>query len=93
MKHSKAGQRGGGAPLPPRGPMVDTQAEAHSLEQIGTEWIIVAVRPSGKGEWEPTMPYEEWRAFKAMVDDGAATTTQRRDSTQTVLLARLKGAE
>jgi hypothetical protein len=73
--------------------MVTTQAEAHSLEQIGIEWIIVAVRPSGRGEWEPTMPYEEWRVFRAMVDDGAATTTQRRDSTQTVLLARLKGAE
>jgi hypothetical protein len=37
------------------------------------------------------MPYEEWRVFRAMVDDGAATTTQRRDPTHTVLLARLKG--
>jgi hypothetical protein len=36
------------------------------------------------------MPYEEWRVFRAMVDDGGATTTQRRDQTQTVLLARLK---
>lgn len=77
--------------LPPRGPMITTQEEAQSVEQIGTEWIIVAIRKAGTGDWKPTMPYEEWRVFRAMVDDGAASTTQRRDQTQTVLLARLKG--
>ena len=79
--------------LPPRGPMITTQAEASSVEQVGTEWIIVATRKAGTGDWKPTMPYEEWRVFRAMVDDGSATTTQRRDPTQTVLLARLKGEE
>lgn len=77
--------------LPPRGPMITTQTEASSVEQVGPEWIIVATRKAGTGDWKPTMPYEEWRVFRAMVDDGAATTTQRRDQTQTVLLARLKG--
>ena len=79
--------------LPPRGPMITTQTEALSVELIGRDWIIVAKRAVGTGDWKPTMPYEDWRVFRAMVDDGAATTTQRRDPTQTVLLARLKGAE
>lgn len=77
--------------LPPRGPMIATQEEAQSVEQIGQDWIIVATRKAGTGDWKPTMPYEEWRVFRSMVDDGAASTTQRRDQTQTVLLARLKG--
>ena len=79
--------------LPPRGPMISTQIEATSVEQVCKDWIIVATRKAGTGDWKPTMPYEEWRVFRAMVDDGAATTTQRRDQTQTVLLARLKEAE
>lgn len=77
--------------LPPRGPMITTQTEATSVEQVGKEWIVVAKRAAGTGDWRPTMPYEEWRVFRAMVDDGGATTTQRRDPTQTVLLGRLKG--
>lgn len=79
--------------LPPRGPMISTQIEATSVEQVGKEWIVVAKRAAGTGDWKPTMPYEEWRVFRAMVDDGAAITTQRRDLTHTVLLARLKEAE
>lgn len=77
-------------PMPPAAPQVATQARAESLEDIGAHWIIVAVRPAGKGEWEPTMPYEQWRVFRAMKDDGSATTTQRRDHAGTVLLAKLK---
>lgn len=77
--------------LPPRGPTITTQTEALSVELIGRDWIIVAKRAAGTGDWKPTMPYEEWRVFRAMVDDGAATTIQRRDQTQTVLLARLTG--
>ena len=79
--------------LPPRGPIITTQIEATSVEQVGPEWIIVAKRAAGTGDWKPTMPYEEWRVFRAMVDDGAATTIQRRDLAHTVLLARLKEAE
>jgi len=79
--------------LPPRGPMITTQTEATSVEQVGKEWIVVAKRAAGTGDWKPTMPYEEWRVFRAMVDDGAATTIQRRDLAHTVLLARLKEAE
>jgi len=79
--------------LPPRGPTITTQMEATTVEQVGPEWIIVAKRAAGTGDWKPTMTYEEWRVFRAMVDDGAATTTQRRDLAHTVLLARLKEAE
>jgi hypothetical protein len=79
--------------LPPRGPTITTQMEATTVEQVGPEWIIVAKRAAGTGDWKPTMPYEEWRVFRAMVDDGAATTIQRRDLAHTVLLARLKEAE
>jgi hypothetical protein len=73
--------------------MITTQTAATSVEQIGKEWIVVAKRAAGTGDWRPTMPHEEWRVFRALVDDGGATITQRRDPTQTVLLARLKGAE
>jgi len=79
--------------LPPRGPTITTQMEATTVEQVGPEWVIVAKRAAGTGDWKPTMPYEEWRVFRAMVDDGAATTIQRRDLAHTVLLARLKEAE
>jgi len=73
--------------------MVTTMATAGSPAEIGYEWIIVAFRPTGRGIWEPTMSYEDWRVFKAMVDDCSATTTQRRDAAGTVLLARLRRAE
>lgn len=93
MKQARTGQRGGGAPLPPTGPAVVTQAIAAGPHEIGTEWIIVAARPNGKGEWQQTMSYEDWRVFKAMVDDGTVSTAQRRDPAGTVLLARLRRAE
>lgn len=85
----RAAQKGN-VGLPPRGPMITTQQEVLALEQIGKEWVIVAKRASGQGEWKPTMPYEEWRVLRAMITDGAALTVQRRDQTHTVLLARLK---
>lgn len=78
------------ANLPPAGPVVTTLNHARSLDQVGHDWIIVAVRLNGRGEWAPTLPPEEWRTFRAMVDDGAATTTQRRDPGGTVLLAKLR---
>lgn len=90
-KHAQRGRGVASLPqLPPAGPAVATQAIAAGPHEIGTEWIIVAARPNGKGVWEPTMGYEDWRVFKSMVDDGAAITTQRRDPAGTVLLARLK---
>ncbi len=77
-------------PMPSAAPPVATQARAGSLEDIGAQWIIVAVRPNGRGEWEPTMPYEQYRIFRDMKADGAFATTQRRDPAGTVLLAKLK---
>lgn len=77
-------------PMPPAAPPVATQARAESLEDVGGNWIIVAVRPSGRGEWEPTMPYEQYRVFREMKADGAFSTTQRRDPAGTVLLAKLQ---
>lgn len=79
------------AGLPPRGPTVTTQEQAQSLSDVAGNWIIVAVRLAGRGEWEPTMPYEEWRLFREMREDGAFHTTQRRDPIGTVLLAKLRG--
>ena len=78
------------ATMPPASPPVATQARAGSLEDVGSDWIIVAVRPNGRGEWEPTMPYEQYRVFRNMKADGAYATTQRRDPVGTVLLAKLK---
>ena len=78
------------ATMPSAAPPVATQARAESLEGVGGNWIIVAVRPAGKGEWEPTMPYDQWRVLKEMRDDGAIALTQRRDPAGTVLLAKLK---
>lgn len=78
------------ATMPPAGPPVATQARAESLEDIGANWIIVAVRPNGRGEWEPTMPYDQYRVFRNMKADGAYATTQRRDPAGTVLLAKLQ---
>ncbi len=77
-------------PLPSAAPAVATQARAESVEDVGANWIIVAVRPNGRGEWEPTMPYDQWRVLKEMRDDGALAMTQRRDPAGTVLLAKLK---
>lgn len=73
--------------------MVTTMATASSPAEIGQDWIIVATRPNGRGEWQQTMSYEDWRVFKAMVDDGTVSTAQRRDPAGTVLLARLRRAE
>ena len=79
--------------LPPAGPAVTTQAIAGGPHEIDQDWIIVATRPNGKGEWQATMGYEDWRVFRAMVDDGTVSTAQRRDPAGTVLLARLRRAE
>ena len=78
------------ATMPSAAPAVATQARAESVEDIGANWIIVAVRPNGRGEWEPTMPYEQYRVFREMKADGAFSTTQRRDPAGTVLLAKLQ---
>jgi hypothetical protein len=78
------------AAMPSAAPVVATQARAESVEDIGAHWIIVAVRPNGRGEWEPTMPYDQYRVFREMKADGAYATTQRRDPAGTVLLAKLK---
>ena len=78
------------AAMPSAAPAVATQARAESLEDIGPHWIIVAVRPNGRGEWEPTMPYDQYRVFREMKADGAYATTQRRDPAGTVLLAKLQ---
>jgi len=78
------------ATMPPVSPPVATQARAGSLEDVGSDWIIIAVRPNGKGEWEPTMPYEQYRLLRHMKADGAYATAQRRDPVGTVLLAKLK---
>lgn len=79
--------------LPPRGPAITTHEEARAIHEVGKDWIIVAIRPAGHGEWAPTMPYEDWRIFKNMADDGAVSTAQRRDTGATVLLARLRPEE
>jgi hypothetical protein len=77
--------------LPPAAPTISTQEEAQSLTDVAFDWIIVARRPNGQGEWEPTMPYEDWRLLKEIRDDNGLLTTQRRDPAGTVLLAKLKG--
>ena len=76
--------------LPPRGPAVTTQQRAESLQDVAANWIIVATRKAGHGDWEPTIPYDEWRLLRELQEDGALHTTQRRDTTETVLLAKLK---
>lgn len=83
----------GSAPLPPIGPAITTQAVAATPMDIGYDWKIVAVRPAGSGTWEPTMSRDDWKIVKDMMDDGTASTAQRRDQSGTVLLARLRGPE
>lgn len=87
---SKQGRRGSAAPLPPVGPVVVTQATAASPFEIGYDWVIIAIRPTGRGIWEPTMPHADWKIVKDMMEDGSLSTSQRRDPEGTVLLARLK---
>lgn len=88
MKNSR---RGSAAPLPPVGPAVVTQATATTPFEIGYDWVIIAIRPTGKGIWEPTMATrEDWKIVKDMMDDGSLSTSQRRDPEGTVLLARLR---
>lgn len=70
--------------------MVTTMDTAAGPQDVHHEWIIVAIRPTGRGIWEPTMSFEDWRVFKAMVDDCSITTTQRRDTAGTVLLAKMR---
>lgn len=90
---SKSNHRGS-APLPPIGPAITTQEVATTPMDIGYDWKIVAVRPAGSGTWEPTMTSrEDWKIVKDMMDDGTASTAQRRDQSGTVLLARLRGPE
>lgn len=86
----KYGRRGSAAPLPPVGPVVTTQARASTPFEIGHDWIIIAHRPNTKGVWENTMTREDWKVVKEMIEDGSLSTTQRRDPSGTVLLARLR---
>ncbi len=79
--------------LPPAAPAISTQEQAASLLDVAFNWVIVAHRPNGQGEWEPTMPYEDWRLLKEIKDDGGLLTTQRRDPAGTVLLAKLRRSD
>ena len=88
----RAAVKGRGA-LPPVGPAITTQNRAETVFDIGHEWVIVAIRLNGKGEWSPAMPREDWKMFQDMAKDGTAATAQRRDPEGTVLLAKLRGPE
>lgn len=92
MRHARGAQKSS-VGLPPRGPAITTQEQAKGVHEVGQDWIIVAIRPAGDGEWRPTMGHEDWRVFKGMADDGAVSTAQRRDANATVLLARLRPEE
>lgn len=89
---ARAAVKGRGA-LPPVGPMITTQNRAQTVFDINREWLIVAIRPNGKGEWSPVMSREDWKIFLDMTKDGTAATAQRRDPEGTVLLAKLRGPE
>lgn len=89
---ARAAVKGRGA-LPPVGPMITTQNRAETVFDIGHNWLIVAIRPNGKGEWSPVMSREDWKIFLDMTKDGTAATAQRRDPEGTVLLAKLRGSE
>lgn len=89
---SKAPKKPAGG-IPPAAPAISTQEQAYSLTDVAFDWIIVAHRPNGQGEWEPTMPYEDWRLLKGIRDDGGLLTTQRRDPAGTVLLAKLRRSD
>lgn len=87
---SKAPKKPVGGQLPAAAPAISTQEQAQSLMDVAFDWIIVAHRPNGQGEWEPTMCYEDWRLLKEIKDDDGLLTTQRRDPAGTVLLAKLR---
>lgn len=79
--------------LPPHEPPIMVQEAVTSTTKLNGEWKVVARRPAGQGDWEWTIPRAEVMPLKGAVEEKRVAMVQRRDKTETVLLAKLKGGK
>lgn len=79
--------------LPQHGPPIMEQEAVSSITKLKGDWKIVARRPAGNGDWEWTIPRAEVMPLKMAVENKGIAMVQRRDKTETVLLAKLKGGK
>jgi hypothetical protein len=70
------------------GPVISTNVEAHSLNELSFSWKIVAVCHRRYMLWKWFMDGNEVVKVRPAVDDGSIIMVQRRDADATVLLAK-----
>lgn len=70
------------------GPVISTQEEAHTVNDLTHKWKIVARCPHTTRVWEWCFERDNMASYMSFRSDGIIATVQRRDPVETVLLAK-----
>jgi len=70
------------------GPVISTQEEAQSVNDLAQNWKIIARCPHVTRVWNWCFPLVDMTPYQSFYSDGIIATVQRRDESETVLLAK-----
>ena len=70
------------------GPVISTQEEAQSVNDLAQNWKIIARCPHATRVWSWCFPLVDMTPYQSFYSDGIIATVQRRDAGETVLLGK-----
>jgi hypothetical protein len=70
------------------GPVISTQEEVHSVNDLTQNWKIIARCPHVTRVWNWCFPLVDMTPYYSFRNDGITSTVQRRDAGETVLLGK-----
>lgn len=70
------------------GPVISTQEEAHTVNDLTHKWKIIARCSRKTMLWDWCFEQDNMVSYYAFQNDGLIATVQRRDPGETVLLAK-----
>jgi hypothetical protein len=70
------------------GPVISTQEEAQSVNDLTQNWKIIARCPHATRVWNWCFLPVDMTPYQSFYNDGIIATVQRRDPGETVLLAK-----
>jgi len=70
------------------GPVISTQEEAQSVNDLAQNWKIIARCPHVTRVWNWCFPLVDMTPYQSFYSDGIIATVQRRDAGETVLLGK-----
>jgi hypothetical protein len=70
------------------GPVISTQEEAQSVNDLAQNWKIIARCPHATRVWNWCFSPVDMTPYHSFRNDGIIATVQRRDPSETVLLGK-----